>query len=65
MNGVFYLLLYNLMFILPLVVIFILTFYGTTSLQFSRFLRTKAATVRLLTALLFAILGAWLIVVLI
>lgn len=65
MNGVFYLLLYNLMFILPLVVIFILTFYGTTSLQFSRFLRTKAATVRLLTALLFAILGAWLILALI
>jgi len=65
MNGVFYLLLYNLMFILPLVTIFILTFYGTTSLQFSRFLRTKAATVRLLTALLFAILGAWLILALI
>jgi cytochrome c biogenesis protein CcdA len=65
MNGVFYLLLYNLMFILPLVAIFILTFYGTTSLQFSRFLRANAATVRLLTALLFAILGVWLILALI
>jgi cytochrome c biogenesis protein CcdA len=65
MNGIFYLLLYNLMFILPLVAIFILTFYGTTSLQLSRFLQTKAATVRLLTALLFAILGVWLILALI
>ena len=64
-HAVAYLILYNLMFILPLVIIFLLAFYGTTSKQLTLFFRVKAGTVKLLTALLFAILGVWLILALI
>jgi cytochrome c biogenesis protein CcdA len=63
-HAVAYLILYNLMFILPLVIIFLLTFYGTASKQLTLFFRAKAGTVKLLTALLFAILGVWLILAL-
>lgn len=64
-HAIAYLILYNLMFILPLVIIFLLTFYGTASKQLTLFFRAKAGTVKLLTALLFAILGVWLILALI
>jgi hypothetical protein len=55
-----FLLLYNLLFILPLVVVFILAYYGTGSKQLTRFLQQRAATVKLGMALLFAALAAWL-----
>ncbi|MEA3339302.1 MAG: cytochrome c biogenesis protein CcdA [Chloroflexota bacterium] len=57
-----FLVLYNLLFILPLVVVFILTYYGTGSKQFTRFLQERAATVKLGMTLLFAALAAWLLV---
>ncbi len=60
-NAIGYLILYNLMFILPLVVIFLLVFYGTTSLQLAGFMRRNAALVKLLTVILFAALGGWLL----
>jgi cytochrome c biogenesis protein CcdA/glutaredoxin len=56
-----FLLLYNLLFILPLVVVFILAYYGTGSKQLTRFLQQRAATVKLGMALLFAALSTWLI----
>jgi hypothetical protein len=49
------------MFIVPLIIIFGLVFYGTTSLQLAGFLRRRAALVKLLTAILFAGLGGWLL----
>jgi hypothetical protein len=55
-----YLLLYNLMFILPLVVVFILAFRGTTSRQLTQFLQTRAATVKLAMSALFLALSGWL-----
>jgi len=57
-----FLLLYNLMFILPLVVVFVLAYLGTSSLRLGLFLRRHAATIKLGTALLFAALAAWLVV---
>jgi hypothetical protein len=60
-NAWVYLVLYNLMFILPLVIIFVLVFYGTTSKQLTGFFRANAGSVKLLTALLFAALGFWLL----
>ncbi len=57
-----FLVLYNLLFILPLVVVFILAYYGTGSKQLTNFLQRQAATVKLGMALLFAALAAWLIV---
>ncbi len=56
-----YLVLYNLMFILPLVVIFLLAYFGTTSQQLGQFINRRAATVKLVTAVLFVLLAAWLV----
>jgi hypothetical protein len=64
-HALVYLVLYNLMFIVPLVVIFILVFYGTTSLQLTLFLRRNTAVVKVLTAIFFAALGSWLLVMMI
>jgi len=59
-----YLVLYNLMFILPLVVVFVLAYLGTTSEQLGRFITRRAAAVKLLTAALFLLLAGWLVVTL-
>jgi cytochrome c biogenesis protein CcdA/glutaredoxin len=59
-----YLVLYNLMFVLPLVVVFVLAYFGTTSEQLGQFISRQAATVKLLTAGLFFVLAAWLVVAL-
>lgn len=56
-----YLLLYNLLFILPLVVVFLLVFYGTNSKQLTRFLQARAATIKLAMAVLFLAMASWLI----
>jgi len=59
-NAVAYLVLYNLMFVTPLIVIFLLTFFGTTWRSLNRFLESNMATLKLLTAILFAMLAVWL-----
>lgn len=60
-QALLYLVLYNLMFIVPLVVVFILAFYGTSSKQFTDFLRKHAGAVKIGMAVVFLILAAWLI----
>lgn len=64
-QGIGYLLLYNVMFIVPLVVVFVLAYYGTTSFQFGAFLERNAARVKLAAVVLFASLAAWLVLSLI
>ena len=54
-------LLYNLAFILPLVVVFGLTYFGTTSEQLRIFIGRRTATIKLGTALLFLTLTGWLL----
>jgi len=56
-----YLLLYNIMFILPLAVIFIFALMGATSADFSSFLKKRLGLVKILMAVLFFSLGALLI----
>jgi len=56
-----YLLIYNLLFILPLVVVFVLVYRGTGSKQLTAFLQRNAAWVKLGLAALFATLAGWLI----
>ncbi|MBN1135730.1 MAG: hypothetical protein JXM73_04050 [Anaerolineae bacterium] len=56
-----YLLIYNLLFILPLVVVFVLVYRGTGSKQLTAFLQRNAAWVKLGLAGLFAALSGWLI----
>jgi len=56
-----YLLLYNIMFIFPLVVIFALALTGTTSGQFSGFLKKHLGSIKIFMAVLFFCLGIFLI----
>lgn len=60
-----YLLLYNLMFVLPLVVVFLLAYFGTTSQQLGQFINRRAATIKLATAGLFLLLAGWLVTTLV
>jgi hypothetical protein len=55
------LLLYNLMFVLPLVVVFLLVYCGTTSQQLLAWMKRHAASVKLATAVLFLVLSGWLV----
>ena len=65
LQAIFYLLIYNLLFILPLVVVFIMAYYGTTSKDLTQFLKKNSASVKLGMTLLFLSLGIWLIFTLI
>ncbi len=59
-RAIAYLLLYNVLFTLPLVVVFVLAYYGTTSRDLTRFLQRNAAAVKLGMVVLFASLSVWL-----
>lgn len=59
-RAILYLALYNLLFVLPLIVVFVLTYYGTTSEDLTGFLQRNAPLVKFGMALLFASLAVWL-----
>ncbi len=59
-----YLVLYNLFFVLPLVVVFLVAAYGTSSARLARVVQKHTSTVKLLTAGIFCLLGLWLLSVL-
>jgi cytochrome c biogenesis protein CcdA len=61
-RAVIFLILYNVLFIMPLVVVFVLAYYGTGSKQLTRFLERRAAMVKLGLTVLFAALATWLLV---
>jgi cytochrome c biogenesis protein CcdA len=56
-----YLFLYNILFIIPLFIIFLFALLGVTSEQFTRFLKKYLGTIKILMAILFFILGVVLI----
>jgi cytochrome c biogenesis protein CcdA len=58
-QAVFYLVLYCFMFILPLIVVFVVSYFGTTSDQLGQFVNRHTATVKLLTGLVFVGLTWW------
>ena len=60
-HAVGFLLVYNLLFVLPLLVVFVLAYYGTSSQQLIRFLQRRAATIKVGMTLLFTVLAAWLL----
>ncbi|NIM24473.1 MAG: hypothetical protein GTO55_09455 [Armatimonadetes bacterium] len=60
-RGLFFLGLYNLMFILPLVASFLLAYGGTTSDRLARISKENIATVKLGTAVFFIALGCFLV----
>jgi hypothetical protein len=57
-----YLAVYNVMFVVPLIAVFIATYYGTTSRQLTTVLERRAGLIKLLMAGVFVALAAWLIV---
>ena len=57
-----YLVLYNLMFIVPLIIIFLLGLIGVTSEQFAVFIKRHLGKIKLLSALLFIFLGYILVI---
>jgi len=61
MRAIFFLIIYNLLFILPLIVVFILAYYGTSSKDLTRFLQKHAAAVKIGLGILFFALGLWLL----
>lgn len=61
LRAIFYLVLYNLLFIVPLVVVFVLAYFGTTSKDLTHFLQKHAAAVKIGMALIFFALAAWLL----
>ena len=56
-----YLILYNIMFIVPLFIIFLFALLGVTSEQFSRILRKHLSSIKILMAVLFFGLGIFLL----
>jgi cytochrome c biogenesis protein CcdA/glutaredoxin len=61
LRAIFYLIIYNLLFILPLIVVFILAYFGTSSKELTRFLQKHAAVVKIGLGILFFALGMWLL----
>jgi len=56
-----YLLLYNIMFVIPLIFIFVLALLGATSQQFAGFLKKHLGAIKILMAILFFGLGIYLL----
>jgi hypothetical protein len=65
LSAYMYLLLYNFMFIVPLLVIFVLAYFGTTSVQLSDILGKNIALIKLLTSILFFVFTGFLVMMLI
>jgi hypothetical protein len=57
----FYLVIYNLLFILPLVVVFILIFWGMSSQALAKWVQNRLGLMKILMAIIFLALGIILI----
>jgi len=57
-NALFYLLFYNLMFILPLVLVFSFTYWGTTSAQWAELTQKNFGNIKMAMTLIFFGLAA-------
>lgn len=62
-SAVFYLILYNLVYIAPLLVIFGIVYWGVTSEQLAVFLQKRASMIKLLTSFFFFALAGILITI--
>ena len=60
-HAISYLLLYNIMFIVPLIVVFGCVYWGTTSMQLGGILQKHLVTVKVGIGLLLFGLGTWLV----
>jgi cytochrome c biogenesis protein CcdA len=60
-NAYWYLILYNLAYIVPLIAVFALAYFGTSSEQLGNFITERTAAIKLLTVVVFLVLAGWLI----
>lgn len=60
-RALFQLIIYNVGFVVPLIVVFLLACLGTSSQRMAAFVNRHTATVKLMTALLFLALTGWLV----
>jgi hypothetical protein len=60
-SATLYLVLYNLVYVIPLLVIFGIVYWGVTSEQLSFFIQKRASTIKLLTSFFFFALAGILI----
>ena len=60
-----YLVVYNALFVVPLIVVFAITYLGVSSQKLTAVFQTNAGAVKLFTTALFAVLAIWLIVLLV
>ena len=63
-RGLFYLLVYNILFVTPLVIVFLLAYWGTASEQLGQFINRRTGAIKLATGGLFLLLGAWMVAML-
>jgi len=61
LRAFFYLILYNFMFILPLILVFLLSLLGFTSSKFNNFLKKNLGKVKVIMAILFLLLGIFIL----
>jgi len=60
-NAFLYLLLYNLAYVVPLIIIFLLAYFGTSSEQLGQFITKRTPLIKALTVVVFLVLAAWLV----
>ncbi len=56
-SAILYLLLYNIFFILPLLLVFAVVYFGVSSQAISRIMESKVGTVKLILACVFFAVG--------
>jgi len=60
-RAILYLIIYNLMFVLPLVIIFSGVYFGLTNRNLGEFMRKNVGKIKLITSIIFLILGLFLL----
>ncbi|OQX70749.1 MAG: hypothetical protein B6D62_03690 [Candidatus Cloacimonas sp. 4484_275] len=58
----FYLVIYNLLFIVPLIIVFLLVYWGMSSQTLAKWMQKRLGTMKILMAIIFLLLGIILIV---
>jgi len=61
LHAASYLVLYNLLFVTPLIVVFLVAAFGTSSATLAGLVQKHMGSVKLLTAAVFVLLGGWLL----
>jgi len=60
-NAFGYLLLYNLAYVIPLIAIFLVAYFGTSSEQLGSFITKRTPLIKALTVVIFLVLAGWLV----